>query len=83
LFSQGRESTTFKTMASYLEKIEADRQAQHSGTSIRKYQTSDGVKWEVYCWERVTELQHTSYPVSELFDHEWQARRFLIALKHR
>lgn len=70
-------------MASYLEKIEADRQAQHSGTSVRKYQTSDGIKWEVYCWERVTELQHISYPVSDLFDYEWQAERFLIALKHR
>ena len=66
-------------MASYLEKIEADRQAQHSGTDIRR----NGATWEVYCWERITELQYTSYAVSEQFNHKWEAERFLYALKNR
>ena len=60
----------------YLERIEADRQAQHSGYGVRKYFCADGsIKWEAYGWERLTELttHDTSYG---LFDHQWQAEQF-------
>ena len=60
----------------YLERIEADRQAQLSGYGIRKYRCADGtVKWEAYGWERLTELatHDTSYG---LFDYQWQAEQY-------
>ena len=60
-------------MSSYLEKLEADRQAQHSGYGIQSYLCADGSrKWEAYGWERTTELSihTTSYG---LFDHKWEA----------
>jgi hypothetical protein len=59
--------------SSYLEKIEADRQAQHSGYGIRCFHCADGtIKWEAYGWERLTELttHETSYG---LFDSKWEA----------
>ena len=60
----------------YLERIEADRQAQLSGYGIRKYHCADGtIKWEAYGWERLTELatHDTSYG---LFDYQWQAEQY-------
>jgi hypothetical protein len=62
--------------SSYLAKLEADRQAQHSGYGVSKYQCADGtIKWEAYSWERLTELtvHETSYG---LFDHKWQAEQY-------
>lgn len=64
----------------YLAKLEADRQAQHSGYGIRKYHCADGtIKWEAYGWERVTELMlhDTSYG---LFDHEWEAEQYFNSI---
>jgi len=63
--------------SSYLAKLEADRQAQHSGYGIQQYLCADGSrKWEAYGWERLSELSiHTiSYG---LFDHKWEAEQFL------
>ena len=63
-------------MASYLEKIEADRQAQHSGYGTRRFHCADGtIKWEAYGWECITELtrHYTSYA---LFDHKWEAEQY-------
>jgi hypothetical protein len=60
----------------YLAKLEADRQAQHSGYGVRSYLCTDGsTKWEVYGWERITEFQlhDTSYG---LFDHKWEAEQY-------
>jgi hypothetical protein len=61
---------------SYLAKLEADRQAQHSGYGVQQYLCADGsTKWEAYGWERTTALSihTTSYG---LFDHKWQAEQF-------
>lgn len=70
--------------SSYLAKLEADRQAQHWGYGVRKYHMANGsVKWEAYTWERVTELMVTSTPISDLFDHQWEAEHFLNLLKNR
>lgn len=66
---------TMKKMT-YLERLEADRQAQYSGYGIRKYHCADGtIKWEAYGWERITKLatHDTSYG---LFDHQWQAEQY-------
>lgn len=60
----------------YLAKLEADRQAQHSGYGVRKFHCADGsIKWEAYGWERLSELttNSTSYG---LFDEEWQAEQY-------
>lgn len=60
----------------YLAKLEADRQAQHSGYGVRQYLCSDGtIRWEAYGWERITELQlhTTSYG---LFDQKWEAEQY-------
>jgi hypothetical protein len=81
----------FKTMhrtieghreSSYLAKLEADRQAQHSGYGIRPYHCANGtIKWEAYGWERLTELtmHETSYG---LFDHKWEAEQYFNAIVH-
>ena len=70
--------------SSYLAKLEADRQAQHFGYGVRSVRAADGNKrWEAYTWERITELQMLSTPISELFDHEWQAEQFINTLFHR
>ena len=63
--------------SAYLAKLEADRQAQHSGYGVRRYLCTDGiVRWEAYGWERLTEFSshHTSYGI---FDHKWEAEQFL------
>ena len=60
----------------YLAKLEADRQAQHSGYGVRQFLCADGSqKWEAYGWERITELQlhYTSYGI---FDREWEAEQY-------
>ena len=62
--------------SSYLAKLEADRQAQHSGYGVRRYMCSDGtICWEAYGWERVTELfvHTTSYGI---FDQKWEAEQY-------
>jgi hypothetical protein len=62
--------------SSYLAKLEADRQAQHSGYGIRKFHAADGIiKWEAYGWERLTELTThcTSYA---LFDYKSEAELY-------
>jgi hypothetical protein len=84
---------SFKTMnrfyegyreSPYLAKLEADRQAQHSGYGVRSVHMADGTKrWEAYTWERITELQLLSTSISELFDHQWQAEHFINLLLHR
>jgi hypothetical protein len=61
---------------SYLAKLEADRQAQHSGYGVRRFHAAGGIiQWEAYGWERITELQsqETSYG---LFEHKWQAEQY-------
>jgi hypothetical protein len=66
--------------SSYLEKIEADRQAQHSGYGIRRFHCADGtIKWEAYGWERLTELtmHETSYA---LFDSKWEAEYYFSSI---
>jgi hypothetical protein len=85
LFYHGREPTVTKIMhrtieghreSPYLAKLEADRQAQHSGYGVRKFHCADGtIKWEAYGWERLTELSihDTSYG---LFDHKWEAEQY-------
>jgi hypothetical protein len=63
-------------MTNHLAKLEADRQAQHSGYGVRKYHCTDGIiKWEAYGWERITELtmHYTSYA---LFDNKWEAEQY-------
>jgi hypothetical protein len=68
--------------SSYLEKIEADRQAQHSGYGIRRFHCADGtIKWEAYGWERLTELttHETSYA---LFDSKWEAEYYFNSIVH-
>jgi hypothetical protein len=65
-----------KHFPSYEARLEADRQAQHSGYGIQQYMCADGSrKWEAYGWERITELQihTTSYGI---FDHKWQAEQY-------
>ena len=59
----------------YLAKLEADRQAQHSGYGVRRFRTLDGIKWEAYGWERITALttHETSYG---MFDHKWEAEQY-------
>jgi hypothetical protein len=67
-------------MCSYLEKLEADRQAQHSGYGVQQYLCADGSqKWEAYGWERITELSihTTSYGI---FDHKWQAEQYFNSI---
>jgi hypothetical protein len=62
--------------SSYLAKLEADRQAQHSGYGVRKFHAVGGIiKWEAYGWECITELtrHYTSYA---LFDHKWEAEQY-------
>jgi hypothetical protein len=62
--------------SSYLAKLEADRQAQHSGYGVRRFHAAGGIiQWEAYGWERITELQsqETSYG---LFEHKWQAEQY-------
>jgi hypothetical protein len=74
--SRGASFTSLIPMASYLEKIEADRQTQHSGYGIRRFHCGDGtIKWEAYGWECITELtrHYTSYA---LFDHKWEAEQY-------
>jgi hypothetical protein len=74
--SRGESFTSLIPMASYLEKIEADRQAQHSGYGTRRFHCGDGtIKWEAYGWECITELtrHYTSYA---LFDHKWEAEQY-------
>jgi len=68
-------------MTSYLEKLEADRQAQNSGYGIRKIRCAGTIKWEAYGWERVTELQIDRTPYG-LFDHEWQAEQYFYSIVH-
>jgi hypothetical protein len=86
-FNEARASPpfAFKTMhrtveghreSSYLAKLEADRQAQHSGYGVRRFHAAGGIiQWEAYGWERITELQsqETSYG---LFEHKWQAEQY-------
>jgi len=65
-------------MANHLDRIEADRQAQHSGYGVRKFHAAGGIiKWEAYGWERLTELTThcTSYA---LFDHKWEAEQYFF-----
>ena len=67
---------------SYAARLEADRQAQHSGYGVRKYHCADGtIKWEAYGWERLTELSihDTSYGI---FDHQWEAEYYFNAIVH-
>jgi hypothetical protein len=60
----------------YLAKIEADRQAQHSGYGVRKFHAVGGIiKWEAYSWECITELT-THYTSYALFDHKWEAEQY-------
>jgi hypothetical protein len=62
--------------SSYLAKLEADRQAQHSGYGVRSIMLANGCyKWEAYGWERVTELQlhYTSYAI---FNNKWEAEQY-------
>ena len=62
--------------SSYLAKLEADRQAQHSGYGVRRFHAAGGIiKWEAYGWECITELtrHYTSYG---LFDHQWEAEQY-------
>ena len=62
--------------SSYLAKLEADRQAQHSGYGTKKYHCADGtIKWEAYGWERITELT-THYTSYALFDNKWEAEQY-------
>ena len=64
----------------YLAKLEADRQAQHSGYGVQQYLCADGSrKWEAYGWERITELSihTTSYGI---FDHKWEAEQFFNSI---
>ena len=66
------------TMANHLDKIEADRQAQHSGYGVRKFHAVGGIiKWEAYGWERITELT-THYTSYALFDHKWEAEQYFF-----
>ena len=61
---------------SYLAKLEADRQAQHSGYGVRRFHAAGGIiKWEAYGWERITELT-THYTSYALFDHKWEAEQY-------
>ena len=62
--------------SSYLARLEADRQAQHSGYGVRRFHAASGIiKWEAYGWECITELtrHYTSYG---LFDHQWEAEQY-------
>jgi hypothetical protein len=62
--------------SSYLAKLEADRQAQHSGYGVRRFHAAGGIiKWEAYGWERITELT-THYTSYALFDHKWEAEQY-------
>lgn len=40
-------------------------------------------KWEVYEWERLTELHIHTQTISGLFDQKWQAEHYLNLLKRR
>ena len=51
----------------------------HSGIGIRKYQIAGVVKWEVYHWWRVTELDCRSESISPLFETQEEARNYLAA----
>jgi hypothetical protein len=63
-------------MTNHLDRIEADRQAQHSGYGVRKFRDVDGIiKWEAYGWERITELT-MHYTAYALFDHKWEAEQY-------
>lgn len=71
-----------KHYPSYEARLEADRQAQHSGYDVRRIKMIDGsYRWEAYGWERITELKmhYTSYGV---FDHEWQAQQYFNSILH-
>jgi hypothetical protein len=60
----------------YLAKLEADRQAQHSGYGVRSIMLANGsYKWEAYGWERITELQfhYTSYAI---FNNKGEAEQY-------
>jgi hypothetical protein len=66
--------------SSYEARMEAKRQANHSGYGIQQYMCADGSrKWEVYGWERLTELSahYTSYGI---FDHKWQANKCFLEI---
>jgi len=64
--------------SSHLAKIEADRQAQHSGYGVRKFHAVGGIiKWEAYGWERITELT-THYTSYAFFDHKWEAEQYFF-----
>ena len=74
--SRGESLTCPASMTNYLDKIEADRQAQHSGYGVRKFHAVGGIiKWEAYGWERITELT-THYTSYALFDHQWEAEQY-------
>ena len=65
-----------KHYPSYEARLEAERQAQHSGYGVRSIMLANGCyKWEAYGWERITELttHTTSYG---LFDHKWEADQY-------
>lgn len=71
-----------KHYSSYEARLEAERQAQHSGYGIRKYHAADGtIKWEAYGWERITELfiHDTSYGI---FDQKWEAEQYFYNIVH-
>jgi hypothetical protein len=76
-FHEARASPSSPAMSSsYLDKLEADRQAQHSGYGVRRFHCADGtIKWEAYGWECITKLtrHYTSYA---LFNHKWEAEQF-------
>ena len=62
--------------SSYLAKLEADRQAQHSGYGVRRFHAAGGIiKWEAYGWECITELT-THYTSYALFDNKWEAEQY-------
>jgi hypothetical protein len=75
-------SLIMKHYPSYEARLEADRQAQHSGYGIQPYHCADGtIKWEAYGWERLSELSihTTSYGI---FDHKWQAEQYFNNIIH-
>jgi hypothetical protein len=89
LVHEARASPFFKAMhriieghreSPYLAKLEADRQAQHSGYGVRSIMLANGCyKWEAYGWERITDFQlhYTSYAI---FNNKWEAEQYFNSI---
>jgi hypothetical protein len=78
--SRGESLTCPAAMIDHLDRIEADRQAQHSGYGVRKFHAVGGIiKWEAYGWECITELT-THYTSYALFDHKWEAEQYFNSI---